>query len=75
MYRKEENYEILAATDSAELKDKLQELCGGNVVLSERIVDGMWSDTVVTDSGREEVSYGELVRQAKSFIHNVLKKL
>ncbi len=75
MYRKEEDYEILAATDSAVLQHKLKELCDGNVVFSEKIVDGMWGDTAVTNSGREEVSYGELVRQAKFFIHNVLKKL
>lgn len=75
MYRKEEDYEILAATDSAVLQHKLKELCDGNVVFSEKIVDGMWRDTAVTNSGREEVSYGELVRQAKFFIHNVLKKL
>ncbi len=74
MYRKEEKYETLAATDSSVILDKLKELCDGNVVLSEKVVDGMWNDTV-TNSGRDEVSYGELVRQAKSFIHNVLKKL
>ena len=78
MYRREEDYEILAATDSEEIKEKLKELCNteetGNVVVTDKIYDGMWNDTV-TDSGREEVSYGELVRQAKSFIHNVLKKV
>ena len=78
MYRKEEEYEVLAATDSEELKDRLEQLCGaeenGNVIVTDRVYDGMWND-MVTNSGREEVSYGELIRQAKSFIHNVLKKI
>ena len=77
MYKKEEGYETLAATDSEAIKDKLQQLCGteAKVVRADRITDGMWNDTAVANSGREEVSYGELVRQAKSFIHNVLKRI
>ena len=77
MCAREDGYETLAATDSEELKDKLEQLCGedAKVVYTDRIIDGMWNDTAVANSGREEVSYGELVRQAKAFIHNVLKKM
>lgn len=77
MCAREAGYETLAATDSNELKHKLETLCGeeAKVVYTDRITDGMWNDTAVTSSGREDVSYGELVRQAKAFIHNVLKKV
>lgn len=77
MCAREAGYETLAATDSSELKHKLETLCGGEakVVYTDRITDGMWNDTAVTSPEREDISYGELVRQAKAFIHNVLKKM
>ena len=33
------------------------------------------SDTVTEEAEGTETTYGELVRQAKSFIHNVLKNI
>ena len=74
MYRRQERYETLAATDSEELRDRLGELVDGNVVVTDRVYDGMWNETTTNTDGAN-VSYGELVRQAKSFIHNVLKKI
>lgn len=74
-----QGYETLAATDSIELKSKLETLlsAGAKVVYSKRIMDGMWNETVIADdeNHNDNVDFGELVRQAKSFIHNVLRKL
>ena len=74
-----QGYETLAATDSIELKSKLETLLSDDakVVYTKKIMDGMWDETVIadTENHNDNVEFGELVRQAKSFIHNVLKKL
>ena len=72
-----QGYEILTATDSFELKNKLQGLLDedAKVVYAQKIFDGMWNGMDNSERDMEEVGFGELVRQAKSFIHNVLKKL
>ena len=74
-----QGYETLAATDSIELKSKLETLLSSDakVVYTKKIMDGMWDETVIadTENHNDNVEFGELVRQAKSFIHNVLKKL
>ena len=77
MYAKEKGYETLAATDSIDIKNKLETVLGddASVVYARTIIDGMWNDIDITDIRQEEVSYGELIRQAKSFIHNVLRRL
>ena len=78
MTRKDEAYSIYVATDSEALKEKLEALVDGTVVASDSVKDGMWSemsDTVTEEAEGTETTYGELVRQAKSFIHNVLKNI
>lgn len=81
MTRREESYSIYAATDSMVLKEKLDILVEGTVVVAENIRDGMWSEMAeevygsASDAYDTETTYGELVRQAKSFIHNVLKNI
>ena len=77
MCAREKGYETLAATDSIELKSKLEAVLNEDdeVVYAKNVTDGMWNENTTSDLGREVVSYGELIRQAKSFIHNVLKRL
>ncbi len=76
MKAKEDGYDTLAATDSLTLKEKLEKLLGedAKVVYTEKVTDGMWNEAHTSGDENKEVSYGELVRQAKSFIHNVLNK-
>ncbi len=74
MYRKDDSYETLMATDSVDLRDSLAAVTDSSVVVTDRVYDGMWNDTPVDTDGAN-VGYGELVRQAKSFIHTVLKKI
>lgn len=77
MYKEENDYNTLVITDSHELRSKLEELCqeGARIVYTDRMSEGMWDDSDIVKSGYAEVSYGELVRQAKSFIHTVLKRM
>jgi predicted acyltransferase (DUF342 family) len=81
MTRREESYSIYAATDSVLLKDKLDILIEGTVVVADNVRDGMWSEMTaevygsISVANDTETTYGELVRQAKSFIHNVLKNI
>ena len=76
MCRKNDTYNIYAAADSEELKEKLEELMETEVVISDAVNEGMWND-VTEDNSEEtyEVTYGELVKQAKAFINNVLKRI
>ena len=74
MYRREERYETLMATDSEGLRDSLKLLTEGSIVVTDKVYDGMWNETA-TDTEGANVGYGELVRHAKSFIHKVLKKI
>ena len=78
--RKAESYEVCAAVESKTLKMKLEALMDGKVVVSEQVLDGMWSDMYeenVLEINAEEgkITYSELVREAKSFIHKVLKNI
>lgn len=76
MCRQSEGYRIYAATDSADIKEKLEMYMEEKVVVTSLVTDGMWNDTSEdTDTSVGEATYGELVRQAKSFIHNVLKNI
>ena len=78
--RKAESYEVCAAVENKTLKMKLEALMVGKVVVSDNVLDGMWSD--LSDEGMFEAgmdesktTYSELVREAKSFIHKVLKNI
>ena len=78
--RKAESYEVCAAVESKTLKMKLEALMDGKVVVSEQVLDGMWSDmyeenVLETNAEEGKITYSELVRQAKSFIHKVLKNI
>lgn len=76
MCRQSEGYRIYAATDSAAIKEKLEMYMEEKVVVTASVTDGMWNDTAEeADAEVEETTYGELVRQAKSFLHNVLKNI
>ena len=59
---------------------KLEALMDGKVVVSEQVLDGMWSDmyeenVLETNAEEGKITYSELVREAKSFIHKVLKNI
>ena len=78
--KKAESYEVCAAVENKTLKMKLEALMVGKVVVSDNVLDGMWSDLydnnpfeASTDDGK--TTYSELVREAKSFIHKVLKNI
>ena len=78
--KKAESYEVCAAVDNSELKIKLETLVEGKVVISDNVLDGMWTDFYseiaygeATESSK--ATYGELVREAKVFIHRVLKNI
>ena len=78
--RKSESYEVCAAVENKTLKMKLEALMKGKVVVSANVLDGMWSDMyeesvleASTDDGK--TTYSELVREAKSFIHKVLRRI
>lgn len=78
--RKQESYEVCAAVDNNNLKLKLETLIVGKVVLSDNVLDGMWTSfssegAYETDETSDKTTYGELVREAKSFIHKVLKNI
>lgn len=76
MTKTEEGYSIFVATDNQELRNKLEPLVEGTVIHTENVREGMWSEMTETDNGGEDstvTTYGELVRQARSFIHNVLR--
>ncbi|MBQ5918725.1 MAG: hypothetical protein IIW92_09215, partial [Lachnospiraceae bacterium] len=78
--KKAESYEVCAAVDNSELKIKLETLVEGKVVITDKVLDGMWSDLYNENAYEGEVednntTYGELVREAKSFIHKVLKNI
>lgn len=78
MTKTSQSYSINVATDSEALKEKMELLMEGTVVVSESVSDGMWSEMAESVSpltSREDTTYSELVRQAKSFIHNVLKHI
>ncbi len=74
IYRKEESYETLMATNDETIRDSIKAITNSSIVVTDKVYDGMWNDTI-TDTDGANVGYGELVRQAKSFIHNVLKKI
>ena len=78
--KKAESYEVCAAVDNSELKIKLETLVEGKVVITDKVLDGMWSDLYNENAYESEAednntTYGELVREAKSFIHKVLKNI
>lgn len=78
--RKSEEYEICAAVDNISLKEKLETYIDGKVVLSDKVLDGMWTveysnNTYEENVEKEETTYSELVREAKYFIHKVLKNI
>ena len=78
--RKTETYEVCAAVDNLALKEKLENYIDGKVVLSDKVLDGMWTEAYSQIAYEEpvennETTYGELVREAKSFIHKVLKNI
>ncbi|MBQ2981995.1 MAG: hypothetical protein IJD58_07760 [Lachnospiraceae bacterium] len=78
--RKNEAYEVCAAVSNLTLKETLENYMDGKVVLSDKVSDGMWTESLSQMSYEEttendETTYGELVREAKSFIHKVLKNI
>ena len=78
--RKNETYEVCAAVSNLTLKETLENYIDGKVVLSDKVSDGMWTESLSQMSYEEttendETTYGELVREAKSFIHKVLKNI
>lgn len=78
MTKTEESYSTFVATDSRELKNKLERLVEGTVVETDNVREDMWSDMSEAGDGSRngtDTTYGELVRQAKSFIHNVLRNI
>ena len=78
--RRTETYEVCAAVDNPTLKEKLETYIDGKVVLSDKVLDGMWTESYSQIAYEEasknsETTYSELVREAKSFIHRVLKNI
>lgn len=78
--RKNEAYDVCAAVSNLTLKETLENYIDGKVVLSDKVSDGMWTESLSQMSYEEttendETTYGELVREAKSFIHKVLKNI
>lgn len=78
--RKNEAYEVCAAVSNLTLKETLENYMDGKVVLSDKVSDGMWTESLSQMSYEEtsendETTYSELVREAKSFIHKVLKNI
>lgn len=78
--RKNEAYEVCAAVSNLTLKETLENYMDGRVVLSDKVSDGMWTESLSQMSYEEttendETTYGELVREVKSFIHKVLKNI
>lgn len=78
--RKNEAYDVCAAVSNLTLKETLENYIDGKVVLSDKVSDGMWTESLSQMSYEEttendETTYGELVREAKFFIQKVLKNI